>query len=273
MCGRARCALQPKSVVKFAHDVGATCRPNFTDLFKPLYNIGPGQYLPIIIQHADGHSMSELVAARWGLVQKSTPDFFKMFNCRSESMHEKPSFRHLLSQNRCVVITQGFYEWKQEHFGKKQPYYVHFADADVMAMAGLYKTWVDESGKEIETFTIITTDSNKDLSWLHDRMPMILDSVEAMTSWLDPQIQQNVGPYHGERPILYHKVTPKMGKISFQGKECCQEYGKSQRTITSMFSKKADVNVSGEKRKQEPLEREEETGEKIIKREQSSSYI
>lgn len=66
------------------------------------------------------------------------------FNARSETVTEKPIFSRLLPQQRCVVILDGFYEWKADAGGKKQPYYVSFGEGEVMRMAGLYDVWSGE---------------------------------------------------------------------------------------------------------------------------------
>lgn len=196
-------------------------------------------------------STVELSAFKWGLVtQKNTgkPDHFRMFNCRSEEMQSKPSFKHLVSRNRCIVLTEGFYEWKSQHFGGKQPYFVYFKsqtekDVDIMPMAGLFDCWIDKNGVKLYTCTILTTSCSKKLSWLHDRMPLVLDESN-MASWIDTETlsipKERLQPYHGKRTLQYHKVSPQIGKLSFQGRSCCEEYGKSQKSILSMFRVKEE---------------------------------
>lgn len=222
MCGRVRCALQPERIRKY---VEKHCTKNskkqsvrleeeeFRLTFTPSYNIGPGGTYRLPVAMASSSFRANLSAGMdnatdeeyevvvaplvWGLVpsfQKGTPDFFKMFNCRSETMCEKPSFRRLVSRNRCIVFTEGFYEWKHTtSLGKetKQPYFIHFKDASgdvsIMPMAGLYDCWKDKDGTILRTCTIVTTPSNKDLIWLHDRMPLILSSDTAQRDWLDPK--------------------------------------------------------------------------------------
>jgi hypothetical protein len=132
----------PKQLEQFvgSHFGDSNCHvdSSISTHYVPSYNISPGKYLPVIIRNRKdqngGHSDDyvELLACKWGLVPNFTSktaekvDHFKMFNCRSEEMQNKPSFKHLISRNRCIVLTEGFYEWKSQHFGEKQPYFVHF---------------------------------------------------------------------------------------------------------------------------------------------------
>lgn len=271
MCGRARCSASREQLEQFvgSHFGDSNCHvdSSISTHYVPSYNISPGKYLPVIIRNRKdqngGHSDDyvELLACKWGLVPNFTSktaekvDHFKMFNCRSEEMQNKPSFKNLLSRNRCIVVTEGFYEWKHQHFGDKQPYYVYFpvegsnmgnpnTDVSIMPMAGLFDCWVDTNNKKLYTCTILTTSSGKDMSWLHDRMPVILGSQEDMARWINAgktSVSKDIlQPYHGTAPLQYHKVSPKVGKISFQGKSCCAEFEKSQKSIMSLFHVKKE---------------------------------
>jgi len=189
MCGRVRCAVQPSRLKK---QTGITKWVDEMN-YSPSYNIGPGFWLPTICAHG-----TELRSMRWGLVPSFTkpaskPDFFKMFNCRSDTMHEKPSFRRLVGRNHCLVLCEGFFEWNREHKGKhgKQPYFIHLKGEEdnksiqLMMLAGLYDTWKDSNGQILSTCTILTTEADDQLSWLHDRMPVILASKEDQNKWLN----------------------------------------------------------------------------------------
>ena len=258
MCGRARCSVSRKCLEEYVgthfRDVQCHTDDSMFSKYSPSYNISPGHFLPVIVRNQDHNGSLELSAFKWGLVPNFTntatekPDHYRMFNCRSEEMQNKPSFKNLVSRNRCIILTEGFYEWKNQHFGEKQPYFVYFGsedkgDADMMPLAGLFDCWIDRNGTKTYTCTILTTSSNKELSWLHDRMPLILDH-GSMASWIDtetfPVPKDILQPYHGEKALEYHKVNPKIGKVSFQGKGCCEEYGKSQKSILSMFHVKKE---------------------------------
>lgn len=149
------------------------------------FNIAPSQLVPVVREREDG--TRELDAMKWGLVPHWVKDVkeFKanLFNARSESAAEKPSFRDAMRSSRCLLPASGFYEWKQEG-GAKQPYFIHRRDGDVMAFAGLYSFWGRGEGALL-TCTILTTEANDDVRQLHDRMPVILEP-SAWERWLDP---------------------------------------------------------------------------------------
>lgn len=150
------------------------------------YNIAPTQSVPVIRQRRDGQRVMEEM--RWGLVPHwvKDPKAFKanLFNARSESAAEKPSFRDAMKTHRCLVPASGFYEWRSEE-GGKQPYFVYRADGQPLAFAGLWS--VNAHGPEpLATCTILTTDANEEMRALHDRMPVILERDE-WARWLDPE--------------------------------------------------------------------------------------
>ena len=134
---------------------------------------------------------------RWGLVPSFTkrdekPDFFRMFNARSDTAPDKPVFSRLLARKRCVVLLNGFYEWRAEGSKAagmvKQPYYLHAEGADdetPLRAAGLYDKWAGpDDGAPMYTCTILTTDASPQLRWLHDRMPVFLRSDDDEKAWL-----------------------------------------------------------------------------------------
>jgi len=178
--------LAPEEVMKTA----GTRQWIDQELYHPTYNAAPGAWTPVLRQDRKSGQLT-LQTMRWGLIPsftkpEETPDFWRMFNARSESVAEKPSFRRLLPTHRCIIILEGFYEWRKEGGDpKKQPYYIHLAGDEPMAMAGLYDFWKDAAGNVLQTYTILTTDSGKRLEWLHDRMPVILRDKKAQTLWLD----------------------------------------------------------------------------------------
>ncbi|KAL3677848.1 hypothetical protein R1sor_020804 [Riccia sorocarpa] len=211
-------------------------------------------------QQASGEVSKEPVVQfmKWGLVpsytkKNETPDHYMMFNARSESVHIKPTFKRLLKGHRCVVPVEGFYEWKKDG-NKRHPYYVHFKDGRPLLFAGLYDSWKNEEGNVLHTFTILTTRNSKALGWLHDRMPVILGDEAAVRSWLDDELTEAkihalTLPY--EAPdLVWHAVTPEMGKPSFDSPECVQEFKPPPAKESAIFQlfgkKKAKENLSQE---------------------------
>lgn len=149
------------------------------------YNIAPTQAVPVIRQSLDGTRQLDLL--RWGLVASWSKDLSSgLINARSETVSEKPSFRHAFRNRRCIIPASGFYEWRKVG-SRKCPYYVYMADEGFMPFAGLWEVWKSPEGQVIETCTILTTSANATVTKLHDRMPVILQS-ESFTTWLDPNM-------------------------------------------------------------------------------------
>jgi putative SOS response-associated peptidase YedK len=140
--------------------------------FRSHFNIAPGSMNPVIVQH----ERAEMVMMQWGLIPHWAKDIRTMqhpINARAEGLAEKPMFRGLLKDKRCLIPASGFYEWKKE-LKHKIPYYLHLKDEPVFAFAGLYDMWHNPAGEGIATYTIITTGPNDLMSPIHNRMPAIL---------------------------------------------------------------------------------------------------
>ncbi len=105
----------------------------------------------------------------------------------SETAAEKPAFRDAMKRRRCLIPTDGFYEWKKLGTKEKQPYNFGMIDDSVFAFAGLWERWRDPAGEFLETCTILTTKPNSLVADVHDRMPVILKP-EDYDLWLDPGV-------------------------------------------------------------------------------------
>ncbi|KUG02509.1 hypothetical protein ASZ90_020141 [hydrocarbon metagenome] len=152
--------------------------------FKPRFNVAPTQEVPVIITSSQGHT--ELRIMRWGLVPNWAKDRkigSRLINARIETISEKPSFRSSFRYRRCIIPSNGYYEWKKS--GKeKLPYHIVMAQEELFGFAGLWDRWLDEAGQELLSFTIITAEAAPAVSTIHDRMPFILKK-EDEQSWLD----------------------------------------------------------------------------------------
>lgn len=166
---------------------------------------------------------------KWGLIPfwtKRSPDYGSMMrtiNCRDDSLIEdRGMWTSMKRKKRCLVVAQGFFEWLKKGPGGKEkvPHFVKRKDGNLMCFAGLWDCVKYEDAEEkLYTYTIITTDSNKQLSFLHDRMPVILDpGTEAIKIWLDPQrnkwskeLQSLLIPFKGE--LECYPVTTEVGKV------------------------------------------------------------
>jgi putative SOS response-associated peptidase YedK len=176
MCGRYVIASSPEAIRAL---FGYPEQPNF----PARYNVAPTQPIPVV-RLAEGKRQFALM--RWGLIPawvKDPKTFSLLINARSDSVIAKPAFRNAMRRRRCLIPADGFYEWK-EIGGCKQPYFVRLKKSGPFAFAGLWETWTGPNGEEMDTVAIVTTNANRTLAALHDRMPVILPP-EAYELWLD----------------------------------------------------------------------------------------
>ena len=157
---------------------------NSLDL-RPSYNVAPSKMMPVVTRN----SPNRLTLMKWGLVPSWAKDpkiGFKIINARAEGIEDKPSFRLAVRRSRCLVPASGYYEWKKEG-SAKIPYLFRLKDQELFAFAGLCECWHDAEGKELLTYTIITTAPNELTAEVHDRMPVILKT-EDENEWLDSAV-------------------------------------------------------------------------------------
>ncbi|KFO69439.1 UPF0361 protein C3orf37, partial [Cuculus canorus] len=187
-----------------------------------------------------------LMDMRWGLVpswfKKDDPSKmqFNTSNCRSDTMLKKSSYKGaLLKGKRCVVLADGFYEW-QQNSGGEQPYFIYFPQTKdavdegkegdeewkgwrLLTMAGIFDCWEPPGGGEtLYTYTIITVDASKDVSFIH-HMPAILDGDEAIRKWLDfaeVPTQEAVKLIQPTENIVFHPVSTFVNNIRNNAPEC-----------------------------------------------------
>lgn len=178
------------------------------DEFPPRYNIAPSQ--PIAVVPNDGQNRLDFF--QWGLIPSWAKDpgiGNRMINARSETLLEKASFRAAFRRRRCLILTDGFYEWRQEP-GKrsKTPMYISLQDHQPFAFAGLWENWQSPTGSSILSCTIITTKPNILLDTIHNRMPVILPK-ESYPIWLEPHeaemapLQELLVPYPADNMIAF----------------------------------------------------------------------
>jgi putative SOS response-associated peptidase YedK len=154
------------------------------DPFPPRYNIAPTQPVAIVRRGASG--ARELALVRWGLIPGWVKDpgaFATLVNARAESAVDKPSFRAAFRHRRCLVPTDGFYEWTGRA-RTRTPHLIRRKDRALFALAGLWEHWLGADGSEIETMAILTIPSVEPVASIHDRMPAILPP-EHFETWLD----------------------------------------------------------------------------------------
>jgi putative SOS response-associated peptidase YedK len=175
------------------------------------YNIAPGQQV-LAIMGGDDHRLAEL---HWGLVPFWAQDKRignRLINARSETVAEKPSFRTAFAKRRCLIVADGFYEWKGAK-GDKQPFYFALPDGSPFGFAGLWEVWKggDASSETYLSCAIITTEASESVSAIHHRMPVILHP-EKHASWLESSprdtdsLKQLLAGGH-IRQLVHHPVS------------------------------------------------------------------
>lgn len=194
MCGRY---VVSHSADDLADEFGVD-RFDVRERLEPDFNVAPTKSVYAVMTRAKSDEPDEpprrrLTAVRWGLVPSWAKDPAignRMINARVETAPEKPAFRRAFSRRRCLLPADGFYEWRGEEKGKKQPFFIR-PRKGVLAMAGLYEIWRDPSKPEDDpdaflwSATILTTDATDDVGQIHDRMPMLV-TPDNFDAWLDP---------------------------------------------------------------------------------------
>ena len=176
----------------------------------PRYNIAPTQPVALVRMNASLQER-EWALAIWGLIPSWSKDpsiGSRMINARSETVAEKPSFRAAYKRRRCLIATDGFYEW-QKIEKRKQPHFITMVDDRPFAFAGLWEQWSGPDGSELESCTILTTEPNELMAPLHNRMPVIVDPLD-YEDWLgsgrdDPREHLAILP-HLLRPYSSEKM-------------------------------------------------------------------
>ena len=190
--------------------------------YSPSYNVAPTQGVLTVVAESDAR---RAVRMRWGLIPSWAREASigsRMINARAETVTEKPSFRTALRRRRCLVLADGFYEWRRTGVGKR-PMRILMASGEPFAFAGLWDTWRDQQGEAVTSCTIITTVANDLLRPIHDRMPVILQR-DREDLWLDhdvrgPDVLREVLIPHDPGAMKAHEVSTLVNSTSNDGPE------------------------------------------------------
>ncbi|MFB2880460.1 SOS response-associated peptidase [Floridanema aerugineum] len=194
---------------------------------SPRYNIAPTQQIATVSVNSES-SERQFKMLRWGLIPSWAKDAkmgAKLINARAETVAEKPAFRSAFKKRRCLILADGFYEWKTQD-GEKQPFYFRWENGEPFAFAGLWEHWEKGEGEPIESCTILTTEANELMRPIHDRMPVILEP-KNYEQWLDPEakkielLQSFLQPYPSEEMTAY-PVSTKVNNPKNDRSECIQ---------------------------------------------------
>jgi len=226
MCGRFAQGDMDAIYSKYRVKVPAKLKKQI----RERYNIAPAQPVPVINRTKTNENKLEIM--KWGLIPSWAKDpniGYKMINARSETVDKKPSFKSSLKSRRCIVPATGFYEWKKSN-SHKIPHYIHLKDEKVFSLAGLYDTWKDKGGKTMTTFTVLTTEPNKLVEPIHNRMPVILEKDEE-EPWLDKKVNETgallemLDPYPESR-MSEHTVSTAVNVTKTEGKQLIRPLNK-----------------------------------------------
>ena len=178
MCGRFNITSDP--LAKFLMELVGVSYPG-----QDNFNLAPTETVHVL--RLDAQGQPEMVPMRWWLTPfwaKELSTKYSMFNAKSETAAKSPAFKTPYAKRRCVVPVSGFYEWCRQN-NQKLPYLIKPQHDAGLLLAGLWDSWRQpESDEELLSFTILTTDANSDLAFVHHRQPVILDQLEAR-QWLD----------------------------------------------------------------------------------------
>ena len=181
MCGRYTLTVDENAVLE-RFDLQSSQAPH-----EPRFNIAPTQVVPVVLNDTP----QQLSTVQWGLIPSWAKDpsiGSKMINARAETLTEKPAFRNAFKRRRCLVVADGFYEWRKDGTAKT-PMFIHLKSGEPFALAGLWELWKPPEGEWVRSCTIITTEPNELMATIHNRMPAILTR-ENERAWLDGEADQ-----------------------------------------------------------------------------------
>lgn len=240
-------------------------------------NLCPGMSIPVLIRAEDGRN--HIAVMKWGLIPHyatdSKPDHYKIFNKRIESLSTAQSnkyFDKIAEKKRCVVILDGFYEWKGAT-GHKQPYYAHLEINEPIVLAGIFENSrvTDASGetKTFQSFAILTGEPSRKFSELHDRQPVLLNA-DQMERWLDPtvpvgsilsEIARNSASeaFQSQFSLDFYPVTKRMTNAHYQEADCTAPIKLSSDIMSSFFKPKEEGSqeVKADRKRKIPVKSEQ----------------
>ncbi len=179
---------------------------------EPSFNIAPTQQTPVIANDDPTH----LKMMTWGLVpfwDKTGKPTGKFINARSETVASKPAFRRAFQRRRCLVPADSFYEWKKVD-GKKVPYRIFLRNGNLLLFAGIWDEWTDGKNR-LRSFSILTTTPNKEISVVHDRMPVVLPDKDAQWKWLMEDHPEQLQEYLHSPPDGIFDMYPVSTEVNY----------------------------------------------------------
>ncbi|KAG0032154.1 hypothetical protein BGZ81_011565 [Podila clonocystis] len=312
MCGRTAQGLAPARI-RQQLDSTLPSKPAETwigeDKYRTSYNVAPTRYQPVV--RADQKTNSYVVhMMRWGLIPRHTkamPDYssvLKSINARDDSLFTGPTEKHMFSHSknhkRCILLAEGFYEWRRR--GKERtPFYTKRRDGKLMLMAAIYDVAQIQGAEEpLYTYATITTNASPQLDWLHDRMPVLIpnDDIDKIRMWLDPTVSWNstlqamlhpcnefmevetVDESSGEatKKQMYaldtYQVDEKVNSVRNDSPDFTVPWNSSsnKKTLNRFFMSKQESNESSESKPPAPSVAAVDKSKRVIKEEEEEDH-
>jgi putative SOS response-associated peptidase YedK len=242
MCGRSTLHDAPTNILE------RFSLPPVLPGFEPRYNIAPTQLQWTILR--DGLNAPQARQLKWGLVPAwaSDPSIGnRMINARAESLTQRPSFRESLETRRCVILADGYYEWKV--VGKtKVPMYFRLNDGRAFGLAGLWDRW-ERGDMMLETCTVITTNASPRAASVHDRMPVLLVD-DAAVNWLDASAKtddlRSLLTAYDREDLEMYEVARHVNNAANDSPECISRVGADVREATTKNTENTELFLGEE---------------------------
>lgn len=226
MCGRYAQSMGAEELVESFDLAGSTLYQSL-----PLnWNIAPTNEIYIVRSESDSRILD---SASWGIIapwQKNLADArasqSHAINARSESIHEKPTFRHAFRTSRCLIPASGYYEWATSlgKYSPKQPFYISHTNGEQLSIAGIWSSWQSEKGVVIQSAAIITREAVGELATIHSRMPVFMPR-DRWPGWLDTEardINRLLKLMEVDEPdagLIAQPVSPRVNLVADNGAE------------------------------------------------------
>ncbi|WP_258104479.1 SOS response-associated peptidase [Marinoscillum sp. MHG1-6] len=192
---------------------------NVEEPFEPTYNAAPTQKLPVVTNT----SPEAVQLYYWGLSSKLSNNKSiskRLFNLASDAALGRPMYRKILGTNRCWILTDGLYVWKQVSKKIQTPYYFHRPNKEPMIIAGVYEEFEEFDGSVSNSFNMITVPTKAPLIGYSEDAPALLDEKQA-ESWLDPALEfeelESILNNINLKELTFYSVSPMINNLNLTG--------------------------------------------------------
>jgi putative SOS response-associated peptidase YedK len=226
MCGRTALTATPD-------DLREAFGLAETPVVAPHYNVPPSQPVAVV-RILRGSTARKMDQVRWGLVPSWADDpkvGHKLSLARIETAATTPAFRDVIRRHRCLVVVDGFYEWKKNGKKPSQPFFIDRPDHRPFALAGVWDRWVSRDGEVVESAAILTQPARPPVDAIHDRMPVVLEPAE-WDRWLDPDVNDALDLLEPRTSgLVAHPVSPHVNDPRHDDVRCIEPAEPAQKSL------------------------------------------